>query len=113
MEMIVAVLTDKQEPFVGAIGITGMSKHRADEATVVGIYLDCHTLMQEGFIGDHGVQFSKGPLGIGGIGLSLLPARLLAFTPFRPFSDVLQVFQSNQTVWVLGDDAFGDDMIGG
>src|SRR6266852_2934878 len=112
MEHIVTVLTDKQEPFVGTIRITGMSTHRAGFARVVGVYLNSHTLMQEGFIGNHTVQFSKGPLGVGRIGSSLLLRGLLAMLAFGPFSDVLQVFQPNQTVWVLDDDAFGDDMIG-
>ena len=106
------VLADEEQALVGTIGITGMSAHWTSLACIVGVYFDRHRTVQEGFIGNHAVQFSKGPFGIGGIGFSLLLARLLATLAFRPCSDILQVFQSNQTVWVLGDDVFGDDMIG-
>src|SRR6266566_722199 len=73
MERIVTVLTDKQESLLGAIGITGMPAHRAGEATVVGVYLDRHTAMQERFIGKHAMQLGKGPFRMHCIGFALLP----------------------------------------
>jgi hypothetical protein len=42
------VLTDKEQAFVGSIGITAMSTHWTSLACIVGVYLDCHALMQEG-----------------------------------------------------------------
>jgi hypothetical protein len=68
--------------------------------------------MQEGFVGNHTVQLSKRPLGIGGIGTPLLPARFLAMPVPGPFTESCQVFQSDQALWVLVYDAFADDMIG-
>src|SRR5258708_21841618 len=111
MEHIVTVLTGELEPFVGTIRITGMSTSRAGLARVVGVYLDCHALMQEGFIGNHAVQFSKGPFGIGGIGLALLLRGLLAMLAFRSLSDVFQILQADKRMGVSSYDAFGDDMI--
>src|SRR5438132_11757 len=112
MEHIMAVLTDKQETFLGPIGITGMSAHRASLARIMGIYLDRHRTVQEGFISNHAVQFGKRPLGVGGICFSLLAACLLAFLAFRSLSDVFQLFQADQRMGVSNDDAFGNDMIG-
>ena len=107
-----AVLTDKQETFLGPIGITGMSAHRASLARIMGIYLDRHRTVQEGFISNHAVQFGKRPLGVGGICFSLLAACFLAFLAFRSLSDVFQLFQADQHMGVSSDDAFGNDMIG-
>src|SRR6266700_1500934 len=112
MEHIVTVLTGEQEPFVGTIRITGMSTSRAGLARVVGVYLDCHALMQEGFIGNHAMQFSKGPFGIGGIGLALLLRGLLAMLAFRSLSDVFQILQADKRMGVSSHDAFRDHMIG-
>ena len=76
-----AVLTDEQQAFVGPIAITGMSAHRAGFARVVCVYLDGHRTMQKRFIGNHALQFSKRPLGVGGIGTPLLLRRFLASLP--------------------------------
>ena len=93
MEKIVTVLADEQQSLVGPIGITRMPTHRASLAGVVGIHFDCHRPMQEGFIGDHAVQFGKGPFGRGSVSLSLLLARLFAMLAPRAFADVCQVLQ--------------------
>jgi hypothetical protein len=69
MERVMTMLTGKEQAFVGSIGITGMSTHWTSKACIVRVYHDCHTLMQEGFIGNHALQLGKGPLGIGRIGL--------------------------------------------
>ncbi len=107
-----AVLTDKQESFVRSIGITGMSTHRASLACIVCIYLDSQRLVQESLVGKHALQFGKGPFGIGSIGTPLLPGGLLAFLALRSFTNVCQIFQADQAVWVPINDAFGDHMIG-
>ena len=108
MERIMTVLTDKEQTFLGSVLITGMSTHGARLARVVGIYLDGHRTVQEGFVGEHGLQFSKRPLGGGRIGLPLFLGRFLALLAFGTLADVCQVFQSNQTVWVSGHDALRD-----
>ncbi len=106
------VLTDEQQAFVRTISIRGMSTHRAGFARVVGVYLDRHRRVQEGFVGNHTLQLSETPFGIGCIGLPLLPGGLLAFLALRSFTNVCQVLQADEAVWVLIYDAFGDHMIG-
>src|SRR6266550_1099027 len=112
MEGIMAVLTDEQQALVGPIAITGMSAHRAGFARVVGIHFESHLTMQKRFVGNHAVQFSKRPFGVGSIGLPLLLARFLAFLASGSLPNVGQIFQSNETVGVSGYDALGDQMIG-
>ena len=106
------VLTDEQQTLIRAVGVRGMPTPRTGFAGIVGIDFDGHASGQEGFVGNHAMQFSKGPLRVGGIGLALLPAGLFAFLALCSFSDVCQLFQANDTVWVLVYDAFGDNMIG-
>ena len=56
-----AILTDKEQALVGTVGITGMPTHGASFTCVVRIDLDRHRLVHKGFIGNHGLQFRKGP----------------------------------------------------
>ncbi len=116
-----AVLTHEQQAFMRPMSRTGMPTHRARLTAVVGIDLDGHALMQERLIGDHAVQFGKGPLGVSRIGLSLLPGngfRPLAvlLAPSGPslgtLADMGQVLQTDKAMGVLFDDAGGNDMIG-
>ena len=97
-----AVLTDKQQPFIGSIGIGGMTIHRACFARVVGIHLNSHRTMQERLIGDHAVQLSKAPFGEGCIGTALLSAGLFAPFAFCPFTDMGQVFQADEAMGGVG-----------
>ena len=107
-----AFLTDEHQAFLRAIGITGMATHRASFARIVCIYLDCHRTMHESFISNHALQLSKGPFGVGRIGISLLLGRFLATFAFGSISNVCQVFQADQAIWVPRDNALGDHMIG-
>jgi hypothetical protein len=93
-----AVLTDKQQPFVRSIGITGVSTHRASLARVVGIHLDSHRTMQESFVGNHALQLGKRPFGGGRIGLPLLLRRFFAMLAPGSLTDVCQVLQSNDRI---------------
>ena len=112
MEGILAMLADKQQPLVRTIGSTGMPAHRARLARVVRVYFDRHRAMQEGFVSNHAVQFRKSPFGVGGIGLSLLLVRLVAFLAAGSLADVFQIFQTDELMGVPGHDAFRDSMIG-
>jgi hypothetical protein len=112
MEAIMTVLTVEQQSLVRPIVWTCMPTTGTCLATEVGIDLDGHTLMERGFVGDHAVQLGKVPLGVGSIGFPLLLGRLLATSSFSPFTDMGQVFQSDQAVGGLLHDALGDDMIG-
>ncbi len=106
-------LADKQEALVGPVGIGGMAAYRTGLARVVRVHLDRHTPAQQGFIGDHAVQLSEGPLGIRRIGLALLLACLFApSAAARSFANVGQLFQPDQAVGVEQNDACGNDMIG-
>ena len=82
-----------------------MPAHRAGFARVVCVYLDCHRTMQKRFVGNHALQFSKRPLGGGGIGTPLLLRRFLALLAMDSISDISQVLQSDEAVWVPGHDA--------
>ena len=72
-----ALLAHKQQALVGAIAITGMTTPGACLAGIVGVYLDRHALISQGFAGNHALQFGKRPLRVRGIGLPLLVRRLL------------------------------------
>src|SRR6266536_271536 len=112
MQGILTLLTDELQAFLGPISVTGMSAHGASLARVVGVYLDSHRTVQERFVGNHAVQLGKRPFGGGGIGTPLLLRRLLAMLALGSLSDVCQVLQSNEAVWMSGHDVFGDYMIG-
>src|SRR5579884_545064 len=112
MERIMATLTDEQQPLVGPVLFPSVSTHGACLGSVVGIHFDRHALILKGFVGDHAVQFSKRPFGESSIGFPLLLARLFTLASWGSFSDVCQVLQSDQAVWVLGHDVLGNDMIG-
>ena len=107
-----AVLTDKQESLVRTISITGMSTDRACFARIVGVHLDSHAPVQESLIGQHALQFSKRPLGIGRIRLSLPDAGFLALLAAGSLSNIGQIFQADQAVGVSVNDALRDHMIG-
>jgi hypothetical protein len=106
------VLADEEQALVGTIGITGMSAHGTSLACIVGVYFDRHRTVQQGFIGNHAVQLSKRPFGVGRIGFPLLQTGLFAFLAFRSFANVCQIFQSDHAGRVLFHDAFGDHVIG-
>jgi hypothetical protein len=111
MERIMTVLTDKQQTFVGPILFAGLPTDGARLRSVVGINLNRHAVVQQGFIGDHAMQLGKGPFGESSIGFPLLLARLFAFASFGSFTNVCQVLQSDQAMWVLFNDVFGNDMM--
>jgi len=112
MQRVTTILTDKQESLLGPSGITGMTAHRTGFAGGVGVYLDRHTPMQEGFIGNHAMQLSKGPFGMNRIGLSLLLARLFASLAAGSLTNISQVLQTNQGMGVVFHNLLTHDMIG-
>src|SRR5712691_7998382 len=112
MQGIATMLTDEEQTLVGAISRAGMPTDGAGLTGIVGIHFDCHTLLQEGFIGNHGMQFSKGPLGVGGVGLALLLARTLALAPFGPVSNVSQLFQADERMRIGARNLLTHNMVG-
>lgn len=111
MEQILTILTDKTQAFAGAILLAGLPTTQASLRGVVGIDFDGHTLLLQGFVGNHGVQFGKRPFGVHGIRFPLFDAGMFAFLAFGALSNVGQMLQSDQTVVVGGHNAFGHDMI--
>src|SRR2546421_8424118 len=112
MEAVMTVLADEQQALLGAVLLTGMPTHGAGLRSVVCIYLDGHTLIQESFIRNHRVQLSEGPFRLSCVGFPLLLARFLApFVP-RAVSDIGQVLKSNQGMWVSLHNPFTHNMIG-
>jgi hypothetical protein len=101
MKALLAILTDEEQPVVGTVLRAGLPTLGTSLAAVVRIDLHGHTLMQQGFIGDHTLQFGKAPLGVGRIGFSLLLARLFALLADASLADVGQVFQADEAMWVL------------
>src|SRR5712692_5054275 len=112
MEGVMTALADKQQTRLRAIGSRGMTTDGASFARVVGIHLDCHRTLRKSFISNHGLQFSKRPFGVGGIGFALLPTRFLASLAFGSIANGCQVLQADHALRVLINDAFGDYMIG-
>src|SRR5712691_128585 len=102
MQGIATMLTDEEQTLVGAISRAGMPTDGAGLTGIVGIHFDCHTLLQEGFIGNHGMQFSKGPLGVGGVGLALL----------GPVSNVSQLFQADERMRIGARNLLTHNMVG-
>src|SRR6266446_878593 len=120
MEGIMAVLADKEQPTLGSVRFGGMPTHGTCLTAVVGIDFDGHRRVQECLVGDHAVQFSKGPLRVHTVTLTLLLGNGLRSLsvlfappglPFGALANVGQVLQSDEAMRVLIDDACGDHMI--
>lgn len=92
------MLTDKQQAFLWAVVGARMPTHGTGLGGIVGIHLDRHALMQEGFIGNHAVQLGERPFGVGSVGFALLRGGFLPLLPCGAFSNVCQVFQTDQTI---------------
>src|SRR6266581_8526561 len=112
MERIMATLTDKQQSLARTILLAGVSTHGTRLRGIVSIDFDSHAVVQRGFIGDHGLQFSKRPLGMACIGFTLLFRRFLALLAFGALADICQVLQANKGMGMSIHDALTHDMIG-
>jgi len=78
----------------------------------MGVHFDGHAALQSRFIGDHGMQLSKRPLGMTGVGFALLLGGLFAMFAFRAFPNICQVLKPNEAVWVLLNNVFTHHVIG-
>src|SRR6266849_3045015 len=105
------MLTDKQEPFVRAIILAGMPTDRAGLRGIMGINRNRHTSMRESFLGDHALQFSKGPLRLADIGFPLLCAGFLASLAFGAVSNVGRVLKANERMRMGTHNPLTHDMI--
>src|SRR5436309_900698 len=112
MESIMATLADKEQAFLRAIVLTGMPTPGASLAGVVRIDFHCHTTCTHRFVGNIAMQLGKGPLRGMSVCSSLVPGGFLSLRAPGAFTDMGQVFQANDAVWVLVHNAPTDLMIG-
>ena len=105
------VLTHEDQPLVGAIARRNIPTFGARLTGMVGIDFDSHTAVQGSFVGNIAMQLGKSPLGDMTVRPSLLPGGFLAMCALRALTDVCQIFQPDETVWMLGDNAMTDGMV--
>ena len=108
MQDIVTTLTHEEQALVGSVLRTGKATTRARLAGVVRIDFHGHARSPQGFVGDIAMQLGEGPLGSMVVCPSLLLAGLLAMLALGVLTDVCQVFQSDDAVWVRVHNAMTD-----
>ncbi len=111
MERKMAVLTHEQEALIGTVLRRNIATFGASLTGMVGIDFDSHIRTSSGLVNDVAMQFSKSPLGGMTVCPPLLLRSFLAMLALRPFADVCQLFQTNDALWVLGDDAMTDGVV--
>src|SRR6266849_5599343 len=120
MEDILATLTHEEQALIGSVLLGGKATTRACLAGVVGIDFHGHAPCQQGFVREVTVQFSERPGRCVTVCLALLlrnaeralPVLLaLVGPPFSSLTDVCQVFQANDAMWVHVHNAPTDDMV--
>ena len=111
MECIAATLADKEQTLLWAIVLTAMTAQGACQAGVVRIDFHRHTPHTYRFVGKVAMQFSKSPFGGMPICSSLFPGCFLSMRAPGALTNMGQVFQANDAVWVLVHNAPTDLMI--
>ena len=106
-----AILTDKEQPLLGAIGRAGIATARACLTGVVGVHFHTERAREDGLIVQEAVQLGKRPCGSVAIGPALLFARLLALLALRSVSDTGQGFQTDERMGVGVQDVLTDGMV--
>ena len=107
-----ATLADKEQALLRAIVLTGIPTHGASPDGVIRIDFHCHTPCTHRFVGNIAMQLGKGPLRGMSVCSSLVPGGFLSLLAPGAFTDMGQVFQANDAVWVLVHNAPTDLMIG-
>src|SRR6266480_6405922 len=111
MEDIVTTLTHEEQAHVRPVLRAGKTATRARLAGVVRIDFHGHALCQLGFVGDIAMQFGESPLGSMVVCPPLLLAGLLAMRASGALTNVCQVFQSDDAVWVCVHNAMTDMVV--
>ncbi len=107
-----ASLTYKEQAFLRAILLAGVSTQGTRLARIMGIDVDRHTRIRQGFIGNHAVQLGKRPFAIGMIGLALQRCCTLPFSSLlHSLSNVGQVLKTDERMRIALGNALADDMI--
>src|SRR5258708_6177632 len=112
MQAIMATLTHEEQALLRAIVLTGMPAPGTRLAGVVGIHFHRHTACPHRLVGDVAMQFSKGPLRGVSVRSSLLLRGVLPMLALGALTDVGQVFQADDAVWVLIHNAPTDLVVG-
>ncbi len=112
MEAVMATLTDEEQALLRAIVLTGMSTPWACLAGVVCIDFHRHAVCQYRLVGDVAMQLSKRPPGGMSVRSPLLLCGFLPVLAFGVLTDVCQVFQAKNAVWVLVHHAPADLVVG-
>ena len=106
-----ATLTPEQQSLVWAVGSRGVAAPGTGLAGVVRIDFDHHTARQGGFVGDVAMQFSKCPVGSMTVCPSLLLCGFLAMLALCVFTNMCQVFQTDDAMWVRVHNAPTDTVV--
>ncbi len=111
MQDILTGLTHEEQPFVGPILRAGIATPGTGLTRKVSSDFDSHATSQHRFIGNVAVQLSKGPGRCVSIRFALLLRGRVAMLALRAFADIGQIFQPDETVGMLFDNAMTDDMV--
>src|SRR4051812_45889916 len=112
MKGIMTTLTDKREPFVRTVLLARIATDRASLTGKMGIHFDDQGASKRGFVGKDAVKLSKSPTRRMTVRPSLLLGSFFASVALRSFSNVGQVLNANDGLWVTLDDVFRNRMIG-
>ena len=104
-------LTHEEQALVRPVLGAGKTATRASLAGVVRIDFHGHALCQQGFVGDIAMQLGESPLGSMVVCPLLLLAGFLAMLALGALTDVCQVFQSDDAVWVRLHNAMTDTVV--
>ena len=106
-----ATLADKEQALLRAIVLTGIPTHGASPDGVIRIDFHCHTTCTHRFVGNIAMQFSKGPFRGMSVCSSLFPGCFLSMLAPGALTDMGQVFQADDAVWVAVHNAPTDLMV--
>ena len=101
-------LTHEEQALVRPVLRAGKTATRASLAGVVRIDFHSHALCQQGLVGEIAMQLGEGPLGSMVVCPPLLLAGCLAMRALGALTEVCQVFQSDDAVWVRVHNAMTD-----
>src|SRR6266516_6648291 len=111
MEDIVTTLTHEEQALVRPVLRAGKTATRASLAGEGRIDFHGHALCQQGFVGDIAMQLGEGPRGSMVVCPPLLLAGGSAMLALGALTDVCQVFQSDDAVWVRLHNAMTDTVV--
>ena len=112
MKGVMTTLTDKEQTLVRAIALGGVTTLGTGLTGIVCIDFDAHGASASRFIGNHALQFSKGPRGSMVVRTALFDAGFLATLAFGAFANVAQVLQPDHALRIGVNHVLGNPMVG-